>query len=286
MYNIYKITKISFFSFIIFTTILIIQKCHYKNKILINVKDVLFVNGVDPKFLPHPYRYRVLHQMEQLNAGFLESDKYFYLNFDPIIVKNYRIIIFYRCPWTENVQQAIELAKSLNKKILFDIDDLVIDTKYTDEITYIKTLSTKEKKLYDNGVMLMGKTLKRCDGAITTTKSLAKELKNFVSNVYINHNVASEEMWKLSQKALIDKDNNKRNNYIIIGYFSGSISHISDIEMIIPALLRIINEFKNVKLLFLGPIELKSLNKFPSQIIKKSFVDWHKLPEIISNSTN
>jgi len=287
MYKIYEITKISFFSFIFFGAILIIQKNGNKNKhlknIIKNVKDVLFVNGVDSKFLPHPYRYRVLHQMEQLKAGFLESDEFFYTNFDPIVVKNYRVIIFYRCPWTENIQQAIILAKSLNKKILFDIDDLVIDTKYTDKIPFIQTLSKQEKKLYDNGVMLIGKTLKRCDAAITTTESLAKELKNYVSNVFINHNVASEEMWKLSQEALINKDINKKNDYIIIGYFSGSISHNSDIEMIMPALLRIIKEFENVKLLFLGQLNLKSLNEFSSQIIKKPFVDWHKLPEIISN---
>ena len=68
MYNIYEITKVSFFSFIFFETILIIQKSQNKNekwKInAINVKDVLFVNGVDFKFLPHPYRYSVLHQIE------------------------------------------------------------------------------------------------------------------------------------------------------------------------------------------------------------------------------
>ena len=35
-----------------------------------HIKDILFINGCYKK-LPHPYRYRVLHQMEQLNARFL-----------------------------------------------------------------------------------------------------------------------------------------------------------------------------------------------------------------------
>ena len=48
----------------------------------------------------------------------------------------------------------------------------------------------------------MGKTLKLCEGAITTTETLAQELKNYVPKVFINHNVASEEMFKLSQNAL------------------------------------------------------------------------------------
>jgi hypothetical protein len=143
--------------------------------------------------------------MEQINAGFLESDEYFYEDLNPLIVLNYRVIIFFRCPWTQNIEDAISLAKNLNKKTLFDIDDLVIDTKYTEDIPFLKTLSPNQKALYDDGVIRMRKTLKLCEGAITTTKALARELKNYVSNVFINKNVASEEMWKLSKEALVKK---------------------------------------------------------------------------------
>ena len=86
---------------------------------MIFIKDILFINGCYSETLPHPYRYRVAHQMEQLRASFLESDEYFYLHLEPSMVRNYRVIIFFRCPWTENVQKAIILAKSLNKKVLF-----------------------------------------------------------------------------------------------------------------------------------------------------------------------
>jgi hypothetical protein len=49
--------------------------------------------------------------MEELDAGLLESGVIDYLNLDPIIVRDYRIIIFFRCPWTENVDEAITLTK-------------------------------------------------------------------------------------------------------------------------------------------------------------------------------
>ena len=209
------------FLFLIFVSVLIIKlerqkennKINYANDIKKGdnkriIKDVLFINGYDSNIVPHPYRYRVIHQMEQLNAGFLESNEIFYLDFEPIIVCNYRVIIFFRCPWTENVDKAIKLAKELNKRVLIDIDDLVIDKKYTKLIPYLKTLSTKEKELYDDGAKRLGKTLKLCDGAITTTDVLAEELKHYVSEVFINRNVASEEMWKLSKNALTLKKNN------------------------------------------------------------------------------
>ena len=260
---------------------------NYKEKNIINdkiiIKDVLFINGCHTDKVPHPFRYRVSHQMEQLNAGFIETDEYFYLDLDPMIIRNYRVIIFFRCPWTENVGKAIELAKNLNKIVLFDIDDLVFDKKYTNTIPYVKTLSKNEKEIYDDGVERIGKTLKLCDGAITTTKALAIELKHYVSNVFINHNVASEEMWKLSQKALNIRDIKKRDNKIIIGYFSGSITHDSDINMIKPALIKILREYKNVELLLLGQLSYPDfLNEFSSQIKKKRFINWKKLPKIIA----
>ena len=294
----YPIIKTFFVSFIFFVSKISINNPSIKenieksiikkNTIIINkineIKDILFINGCNPKILPHPYRYRILHQIEQLKVGFLESDEFFYLDFNPYIVRNYRVIIFFRCPWTTNVEEAINLAKILNKKVLFDIDDLVFDTKYTEIHPYIKTLSKKEKKLYNEGVNLMGKTLKLCEGAITTTEGLAKELNKYVNSVYINRNVANEEMWNLSQNALMMKRNETKGNNIIIGYFSGSISHNPDIEIIKPVLIKILREFKNVKLLLFGLIDIPIfLKKFSSKIIKKEFIDWKQLPEVISS---
>ena len=75
-----------------------------------------------------------------------------------------------------------------------------------------------------------------------------------------------------------------KNESIIIGYFSGSITHDSDIEMIKDALIKILNENKNVKLLLLGELsEPDYLIEFSSQTTKKTFFDWRELPEIISN---
>lgn len=119
----------------------------------------------------------------------------------------------------------------------------------------------------------MEKTLKLCGGVITSTDALAQELKNYVKEVFVNHNVASEEMFKLSLNALDIKSKIKRQDEIVIGYFSGSISHISDFEIVIPVFIKIFNEFKNVKLLLLGHINIPNdLKLFSSKIIKKNML--------------
>ena len=149
---------------------------------------------------------------------------------------------------------------------------------------YIKAISPKEKKLYNDGVNLIGRTLKLCDGAITTTEALARELNKYVTNDFINRNVASDEMWQLSQKALIDKENKKKSKDIVIGYFSGSISHKPDFELVENSLIKILKKFKNVKILLVGNLKLpESFNEFSGQIIKQEFIDWKLLPDIISN---
>ena len=274
-----KCLKIFLFLIFLFICISDKKKIKYilkKNRI---INDVLFINGCNPNLIPNSYTYRVLHQIEQLNAGNLESREIFYLNINPLIVCDFRIIIFFRCPWTKEVGEAITLAKALNKKVFFDIDDLDFDIKYTNSNTYLKELSPYEKQFNDKNIILMRKTLSLCEGAITTTEIIAKELKNYVPEVFINHNVANEEMWKLSENVLKMKNSSE----IIIGYISDSIFYGSNIKIIIPYLIKILLEFRNVKLLFLGEVDIPNdLKRFSSQIIVKKSIIREKLPELIA----
>ena len=77
--------------------------------------DVLFINGC---YLPHPSRYRVSHQKEQLFANGLVSEEVFYTELDLSLVKRFRAFIFFRCPCTENVEEFIKVAKAENKLVL------------------------------------------------------------------------------------------------------------------------------------------------------------------------
>lgn len=243
-------------------------------------KDVLFINGCG-ETVPHPARYRITHQREQLEMNNISTNQVFYMNLQLDQVRFYRVFIFFRCPYTEMIGEFIKLAKKLNKKVLFDIDDLVIDTKYTDEIKYLDTLSKEERKLYDDGVKRMGQTLCLCDAAITTTERLAVELNKYVPEVFINRNTASDVMCKLSQDALMKK--RKSEKYIKLGYFSGSLTHNDDFLMIVPVLKRLMSRYKNLQLHVVGELDLpEELKSFSCRIVSHSFVDWEKLPELIS----
>ena len=247
--------------------------------------DVLFINGCT---LPHPSRYRVNHQMEQLFANGITCSKIFYQDLYLDLVKNYRLFVFYRCPWTEVIDQFISLAKENNKTVLFDIDDLVIDTKYTNKIKFVQTMEEGEKKNYDDGVKRIQKTLCLCEATITTTDQLACELKKYVPEVYINRNTASDQMVEISMQAIEQKNqiehNNDNDKSVRIGYFSGSITHNDDIKMVLPVLERILSENQNVYLVFVGELDIpEDLKQFKNRIIVKPFDDWKKLPYTIAS---
>ena len=240
--------------------------------------DILIINGCT---LPHPQRYRVDHQVEQLRAAGLFTDRINYTDLTLEKLKYYRGFIFFRCPVTPEVEEFIKCAKEENKAVFYDIDDLVIDKKYTDKIEFVKNMSKEDKDLYDDGVERMKKTLLMCDYAITTTECLAKELKSYVKDVYINRNVASERMVELSLQAIKEK---KNHDDIVMGYLSGSITHNPDVELIKPAIISMMRKHDNLKLKLVGEIELpEDLKEFRSRIIVEPFVDWERLPKIISS---
>lgn len=246
--------------------------------------DILFVNGCE---LEHPFRYRVLHQKEQLEkVGY--SCHWVYikqinrLNVENM-VKNHKVIIIYRCPFQNAVSKLMNYASKYRRKVLFDIDDLVIDTVYTNTIPYVQKLSNRQKRKYDSNVLKMKKTMLMTYGVITTTQQLQIELLKFSNNVFINRNTASEKMVELSEKRLKLKENNI-SGLIRIGYFSGSITHNADIELIAEAVQYIMEKHRNVMLCVVGELNLpEKFKRFEERIVRYPFVDWKKLPEYIAS---
>lgn len=249
-----------------------------------NYKDILFINGCG---LEHPRRYRVQHQIEQLEFVGYSCDEVWYENLTLDKLKFYRGFIFYRCPSTPLILSFIETAKVYNKTTFFDIDDLVIDKKYVEKIKYLNEMSKEDYNLYMDGVNRMQETLRHCDYGITTTKTLARELENYISEVYINRNVSSEKMLKISEDVLKEKEKlnakSKQENKIYLGYMSGSITHNPDFELISPVIKRLLKKYDNVYLSVVGFLDVpENLKEVEHKIVKKDFVNWKKLPKLIS----
>lgn len=241
--------------------------------------NVLFVNGCDLETLR---RYRVSHQREQLELMGFTTTEVHYCSVKETDAKIADVFVIYRCPITPEVEAFIQEAHRLNKRVFFDVDDLVIDTIYTNKLPVVQEMSPEEAALFNDGIVRNGQTLKLCDAAIATTERLAAELKKYVPQTYINRNVASQEMVELSQKISL---NDKTENQIIIGYFSGSMTHNADFAEILPVLAAVMGRHQNVFLKVVGDLEIPNeLAKVCDRIIKADRVDWHDLPQLIASA--
>ena len=241
---------------------------------------ILIIDGVE-NAIPQCTRYRVLNKAEQLEkAGFkvwVVNQSSFELGYAEYASQ----IIIYRCAYSEKLAELILLAKRHQKPVYYDIDDLVIDTIYTDQLAYTQSLNDKEKASYDQGVRGYGKLLSMCDGAITSTQTLKSELMNYQPTVFLNRNLASTELVDISSKVM--KDYASPSNIVKIGYFSGSITHNENFELIKLDIIKILEQYSHVELHLVGNLDIpKELRPFKQQLVFHDYVDWHILPSLIS----
>ena len=244
-----------------------------------HMKDILFIVG---PHLPQVKRFRVDHQAEQLMANGMTADIIDDGQLTMDDIKYYRGFVFCRYPFTEKASEFIEIAKSFNKTIVFEIDDLVFDTNFTDKIKFVQGMNKEDRALYDSGVNRSQQTLRQCDYVITTTEPLKKELQKYknVKDVFINRNVASDAMVAWSNEAI--KTTKREEGVVTIGYFSGSITHNEDFEMILPTLISLMKKHKNIKLHIGGILdEQHELTQFGDRVSTTGFVDWQELPKVI-----
>ncbi|WP_445081079.1 rhamnan synthesis F family protein [Lactococcus sp. KTH0-1S] len=243
-------------------------------------KHILIIDGVENQ-IPQCTRYRVINKAEQLRSFSHEVWTVNASDFQMGYAEYASQIIIYRTPYSEQFKQLIELAHKYNKPVFYDIDDLVYDTSYTDQLDYVKTLGKQEKEAYDSGVRSYGKLMELCDAFITSTTDLKNELLKLGKPVYLNRNLASEELISISEQVIAKTIKDKKK--IKIGYFSGSITHNENFDLIRSAILKILKAFPQTELHLVGhltiPDEMKNYKK---QLIVHDFLDWTLLPSLVA----
>ena len=240
---------------------------------------ILIIDGVEDR-IPQCTRYRVTNKAEQLrHAGY--NVKIVNLSrFDLLSARDASSIIIYRCTWSDTLEKLVELAHSEDKKVYYDIDDLVFSTTYTDQLQYTQSLPKKKKKAYDLGVDAYKKMLQQCDVGIASTQQLKEELLEYLPTVYLNRNKVSSELLDISNQ---EKSRKEHSDKVRIGFFSGSITHNDNFDLIKGALVSILDKNSQVELHIVGHLDIPAeMEKFKDQIVSHDYVDWDQLPHLIS----
>ena len=123
--------------------------------------------------------------------------------------------------------------------------------------------------------------LAACDGAITSTFQLKEELLKYKDKVLLNRNRASSDLIEISSHFI--KDYSQQDSKVKIAYFSGSISHNENFELIKPSIQSLLETYKNVELHIVGHLDIpEDMKSYQKQIVVHDYVDWKDLPQLIS----
>lgn len=242
-------------------------------------EHILIIDGVENQ-IPQCTRYRVINKAEQLRSFGYNVWTVNASDFQMGYAEYASQIIIYRTPYSEQFEQLIKLAHKYHKPVFYDIDDLVYDTIYTDQLDYVKTLNVQEKEAYDSGVKSYGKLMNLCDAFIASTTDLKNELLKLGKPVYLNRNLASEELVSISERAEVAI---KKDTKVKIGYFSGSITHNENFNLIMPAILQILKEFPQTELHLVGHLTIPNeMKNYKKQLVFHDFLDWTSLPALVA----
>lgn len=225
--------------------------------------------------LPQCYKYRVKQKVEMFEYLGYEVTV---CNWNDIFqakldLQSHGLVIFYRVPAFAGVRSLLEECERLGLETFFDIDDLIFDMEEYSKNTNIISLPAMEKEELLRGVELYRYTLKNCRHAIASTPVVANFMKKYCSGqIYIVENCLDKQMFNLegeiSKSSLV-----KNQNYVIIGYGSGTTTHDADFRQCTSALIKILTLYPQVRLAIHGYLQLPAEFKpFGSQILRVPFL--------------
>ncbi len=229
--------------------------------------DVLLVSGG----VGDSARYRTVHVAEELNHNGFRAVATVQDNPKLLATaKRFRVVVLHRVLYTERMKKYLECLKKNRVTVLFETDDLVYDPAFLKHMDYYTKMNTLERKLYENGVggeFLLDPYVQY---ATTSTTFLKRKLEEKGKQVFLVKNKMSDEDVLWAEE--IRQETKRDDEYIRISYLSGTPSHNKDFATITGALVRILKEFPNVRLVLAGPLDTEDqLNQYASQIIRVPF---------------
>ncbi|MDI2112569.1 glycosyltransferase [Commensalibacter nepenthis] len=195
------------------------------------------------------------------------------------------ILILWRVEFSGHILGIIDLAKEYNTLTAFDADDIVFKPHfaYIEIIDGIRTIGTTEaetSRTFGN----MKQTLMRTDFAVATTQEMrehmAQELipKHAGPLVFTLPNIFDDDCVRVSRFFNRINKANKDDNYVRIGYASGTRTHQRDFALVIPALIAIFQKRPQVRLVLFREPEnhrpILHMNEFPELDDFQDRIEW------------
>lgn len=239
------------------------------------------------------FRYRVYNMCQALEASNEWNATYFFLD-ELAELENFfnkiDLLVLVRIIWTEKMEYFLKKTISRGITVLYDIDDYVFNiekiplvSNYLSGIKGFKTIVNGMLK-YITRAWLIAKS---CDGYIGTNAFLAERLKScFGKEAFIINNFFNHEQLEISTVCYNEKRKGRLNPFLM-GYYSGSPSHLNDFKRIVAELVEFLGNYPETTLEVVGfldiPEKLKPFIK-QKQLLFTPLVDFLTLQEKIAEA--
>lgn len=226
-------------------------------------------------------RYRVYHRKEYLQQFGIRCEHIDEVEFHGKLewARQFDIVIFMRVAHTPDIEAFIGEMRQLGKRTVYEIDDNVFDLNMLAYMDAVKEMPPDEVEMYGSAMLRFRKLLTMCDYFIGSTMPLVERAKALGRKAYLLRNSLSQQQLDLAQNALAERERNLAlDEWIRIGYQSGTKTHRVDFAVAVPVLRRILADFPETVLILQGHVDLPpELKEFEARVERRPFVPWEEL---------
>ncbi len=196
-----------------------------------------------------------------------------------------QILVLWRTTWCDEVEQAVAAARKVGARIVFDVDDLMLDPEMArvDIIDGIRSSALTEEQ-----VRLHFAAVQRCmleaDVCFTTTEELALHMRGQGKRTHVLPNGFDRVSHAVARRAQHNWQKAERDSVFRIGYAAGSRTHQRDFGYAAEAIARLMREMPHVRLVLFrtpdGLTPLLDVFEFPALVGLEDRIEWRSLQPI------
>ena len=192
------------------------------------------------------------------------------------------ILVIWRAPWDDNVAAAIEAARRGGTKVVFDVDDLMIDPDIAklDLIDGIRSQYLVESQVQEFYGRVR-QTMLAADLCFTTTEELAFSMRWAGKTTFVLPNGFDQATHDLSRRSAREWRARRSDDLIRIGYAGGSRTHQLDFGLAVPGIARLLREEPRCRLVLFrtadGTLSLIDIEEYPELAGLEDRIEWRPL---------
>jgi glycosyltransferase involved in cell wall biosynthesis len=198
-----------------------------------------------------------------------------------------QVLVLWRTPWSEGLAAAVQRARAAGCKVVFDVDDLMIDPEIASNVIIdgIRSQHLKEAEVAAHYGRIR-QTMRSADMCIATSEELVQHMRQAWMPARLLLNGFDHDTF-LASRLATRAWARMRDGLVRIGYAGGSRTHQRDFAVCAEAVAEALRKHGNARLVLfrLGTVPVLDIEEFPvltgleDQIEWRDLVPLERLPE-------